>query len=272
MKISIITSTLNCREDLEVTIKSVTKQINENIEWIVIDGGSTDGTLEIIQKAYNDGIITKYISEFDRGIFSAWNKSLKILRGEWVIFVGAGDYFPSENTVDKILNVIDNSSNFNIISGVLNLIHFKTADIVSEKTFDKLKYKYGMPNIPPHPSTLIRSDLFRKFPFDENLKIAADTEQLIKIISENNVLLTNTPILSMKLGGVSTNPANALRVYKENLIVANKLQLKIPFNIKILYFSKAVVFTFIFKLLGFKLGLKFVDLIRVVFGRRKYWT
>lgn len=100
-KVSVITVCYNCKNDIEPTILSVIGQTYLNIEYIIIDGGSTDGTLEIINK-YMDKI-NVLISESDQGIFDAMNKGLKHATGTWVNFMNAGDKFYDTETVKKVL-------------------------------------------------------------------------------------------------------------------------------------------------------------------------
>jgi glycosyltransferase involved in cell wall biosynthesis len=95
MKITIITSTLNCRNDIVLTSKSIGSQTYSNIEWIVIDGGSTDGTIDLLS---NDDKVTYWVSEKDGGIYSALNKGIGQSNGDWIIFMGAGDIFYSNKT------------------------------------------------------------------------------------------------------------------------------------------------------------------------------
>ena len=103
--ISIITAVLNGDKTLERTIQSVIDQDYKNIEYIIIDGGSTDGTLDIIKKY--DHAIDYWMSEPDEGIYDAFNKGIQISSGEWIYFLGADDYFVDQNvlntTVHKLL-------------------------------------------------------------------------------------------------------------------------------------------------------------------------
>ena len=92
--ISIITVVLNRRDTIQRTISSVVPQLSNNVEYIVIDGGSSDGTLDIIKQ--QDGYITYWVSEPDRGIYDAWNKGIAVARGKYIAFVGADDHLEAE--------------------------------------------------------------------------------------------------------------------------------------------------------------------------------
>ncbi|MBR1543000.1 MAG: glycosyltransferase [Bacteroidaceae bacterium] len=100
-KISVITVCLNCAEKLERTIQSVIKQTYTDLEYIIVDGGSQDDTINIIKKYQLK--ITKWISEKDDGIYDAMNKGIKMASGEWVNFMNAGDVFVNNDVLENIL-------------------------------------------------------------------------------------------------------------------------------------------------------------------------
>lgn len=98
--VTVITVVYNAKELLEETILSVLNQTYSNIEYIIVDGGSTDGTLDIIKK-YQDKI-SKYISEPDQGIYDAMNKGMSLSKGQWLNFMNAGDSFYSNDVLQKV--------------------------------------------------------------------------------------------------------------------------------------------------------------------------
>ena len=104
MKITIITVCYNADKVIEKTIQSVQKQTYSNIEYIVIDGGSSDRTLDIIMKY--EKCISNWISEPDKGVFDAMNKGLDRANGDYVIFMNAGDYFADADVIEKVCNYI----------------------------------------------------------------------------------------------------------------------------------------------------------------------
>lgn len=120
MKISVITVCYNCQFDLEKTILSVINQSYKNIEYIIIDGGSTDKTLDVIKK-YIDKI-TYWVSEPDKGIYDAMNKGIRKATGDWINFMNAGDCFASPDVIAKLFscNIIPNDIKF--IYGDINFI------------------------------------------------------------------------------------------------------------------------------------------------------
>lgn len=101
-KITVVTVCFNAAETIEKTILSVVGQTYDNIEYLIIDGGSKDDTLEIIKKYENN--ISKWISEPDKGIYDAMNKAIKMATGEWINFMNAGDCFAADDVLEKIFN------------------------------------------------------------------------------------------------------------------------------------------------------------------------
>ena len=102
--ITIVTATYNAGRTLETCIKSVLSQKADDIEYIIVDGASTDNTVSIVEKYKSD--IDIFISEPDKGVYDAWNKALRVCHGEWIVFLGADDYY-AEGSLDKYIHFIE---------------------------------------------------------------------------------------------------------------------------------------------------------------------
>ena len=113
LKISVITVSYNAAQTIEETLFSVCNQSYLNVEYIIIDGGSTDGTCEIIEKYRNK--IGYFISEPDNGIYDAMNKGLKIATGDYVIFLGADDHFISLSVLEEVVEEMEKTNKTNIV-------------------------------------------------------------------------------------------------------------------------------------------------------------
>lgn len=164
--ISIITVVYNAVTTIEETILSVINQTYNNIEYIIIDGGSQDGTIDIIKKYANR--ITYWISEPDKGIYNAMNKGIEIANGEWIIFMNSGDTFYSSTVIADIIKSINND--VDVIYGNTNLIYKDEAIIDKPQAF--VSENDYMPFC--HQSSIIKAELIKKYKFDEKYKICAD--------------------------------------------------------------------------------------------------
>jgi len=168
--ISIITVVRNGEKYLEQSILSVLNQTYKNIEYILIDGSSTDGTLDIIRR-YDDQI-AYWMSEPDGGIYDAMNKGSCTASGDYAIFLNSDDYLYDENSIKETLHLgLDGDKEPLLIVG-------KIAYAVKDKLFPEWIYPVNEMQIyrdnPPHPGTLIASAIYKQIPYNHSLKFAGD--------------------------------------------------------------------------------------------------
>ena len=164
--ISVVTVSYNAVTTIEKTILSVINQNYSNIEYIVIDGGSIDGTVDIIKK-YADKI-TYWVSEPDKGIYDAMNKGIIVATGEWINFMNTGDTFYNENVFSEIFEL--NSYTEDVISGCAQLANHKIWKPLDSKKMTLMDfYISGF----CHQATFIKKKFFRDLLYDEKLKIVA---------------------------------------------------------------------------------------------------
>ena len=237
LRITIITSTYNCGYDFCKTEESIKNQTYNNIQWIVIDGNSNKSTLEHIQK-YTD-IIDYFLCESDQGIYDAWNKALPHITGDWVIFMGAGDTFYENNTLVKIINVMREKDNATTIYGD---VYFGEKDnIVGIYGEIKKKWECGRPALPPHQGTFQHSSLFKDNVncFDTKLKIAADSDFLIRTIDPDKIHYVNFPVSIMDASGISSNESNKELVKKEiaYILAKNKISMPLSYKVKFIFYN-----------------------------------
>ncbi len=166
VKLSIITVVYNGVKEIEKTILNILDQGYPNIEYIVMDGGSHDGTTDIIEK-YKDRI-AHYISEKDSGIYDAMNKATKLVSGDWVNFMHCGDTFYSNNTVQEIFE--KDTSRFDIIYGDYVADYLKNGRRLIKATFPQAPHQMVL----SHQSVFARTSSLHLFPFDTTLTISAD--------------------------------------------------------------------------------------------------
>ena len=179
MLISIITVTYNNMKGLESTIKSVDSQTNKNFEFIIVDGASSDGSLELIKKY--DGVITRWVSEPDSGIYNAMNKGVKMATGEYCLFMNSGDLLYSSTTMEEL---ISQNLDADFVEGRIAFGNSpgKYSNPPEKRTL--WSYIYGFNNC--HQASLISRELLLRIPYDESYKIAADLKFNMEAIICNN--------------------------------------------------------------------------------------
>jgi len=197
-KYSIITVCLNAITHIHRTAESLTQQNYTNFEWIVIDGGSTDGTLDILEE-YKD-LISVLVSEPDKGIYDAMNKGILHAKGQDLLFLNAGDslYDP------KTLSSLDRSSNFELIVGNLFLTQTRTV----RESPQLLPRDFLLKVMLPHQATFFNRDIFDKYGyFDTSYRIAGDYEMFSRLIQKYKVSYTHVPdiIANFDETGISSN-------------------------------------------------------------------
>lgn len=176
-KLSIITINYNNRDGLRKTIESVVSQTCLDFEYVVIDGGSTDGSVDVI-KEHADRI-DYWVSEKDNGIYHAMNKGVKAAHGEYTLFLNSGDYLCDDYV---IANVFKHDLNADIVCG--NIFNDKGGGMNAP---EKVTMEYFLLGCLPHPSSFIRRDLFRVHPYDERYEIGGDWEFFLFHLIQKNV-------------------------------------------------------------------------------------
>ncbi|CAM3403222.1 glycosyltransferase family 2 protein [Aquirufa ecclesiirivi] len=203
IKVSIIISVLNAEKTIESCLESIIKQDHKNIEIIVIDGGSTDSTLHILERFAQK--IDYFLSEPDFGIYDAWNKALNQVTGDWICFIGADDVIIC-NGIIEMLKLIDEDG-INLISARVMLVNDLGEDVAEiGKSWDYLSLKRGLGIV--HCGALHHASLFQNEKFDINYKIAGDFEFLLRIGPNIKARFLNKTIVRMFNGGSSRKHVN----------------------------------------------------------------
>lgn len=217
--VSVITPVLNGRKHLEATIQSVINQRSGNIEYIIIDGGSTDGTLDIIKK-YDDRI-AYWRSEPDSGIYDAMNKGIKLARGELIGIINADDYY-RDGAIEKIVAAARREPEADVFHADMRLERADGIAVTwhSKDTFSR-RDAYHMPI--NHPTVFIRASCYAKYGvFDTRYKVAADYDLIIRYLFEHNVRFcyVKETLVVMREGGKSGN--YRLQTYRDALEILSR--------------------------------------------------
>lgn len=219
MKITIITVCYNRKGTIEKAINSVLNQNYDNIEYIIIDGNSTDGTKEIIE-SYGDRI-SQYISESDKGMYDAINKGLKLATGDVIGLMHSDDEFYDDRAVHRIVEQFEKDVTIEGVYGDgIYVSNDQEERLIRNRIggdFSLKKIKQGW--LPLHPTVYLKKTLIEKNGiYDLNFKIASDTDFLLRYLYKNNVRLSyiHAYLIKMRMGGMSTNFKRALFVLFED--------------------------------------------------------
>jgi glycosyltransferase involved in cell wall biosynthesis len=244
-KVSIITIVFNNKDNFIKTMNSVRGQSYANIEYIIVDGGSTDGTLDVIEQSGD--IITKWVSKSDKGIYDAMNKGIKMATGDYLWFLNGGDMIYSANTLNEVFASGDNAD-----------VYYGDTELVDEdgKSYGKRKLKTPPDNLTwrnmidgmviTHQSLIIKKSIV--VDYDLNFRHCADIDWTIKILkSSKKIVNTHKIISSFLLGGYSRkNTISSLmerikilsRYFNIFYVLLNHVKLAFKFLIHIIKYRK----------------------------------
>ncbi|MDD4082340.1 MAG: glycosyltransferase family 2 protein [Sphaerochaetaceae bacterium] len=214
LKVCVITVSFNASKTIEATIKSVLFQTYKNIEYIIVDGKSTDDTLKIVGKYKNK--ISKVISEKDKGLYDAMNKGVKNAKGDVVYFLNADDVLKDSKVVENIVKEFDKNTDF--VFGDVEFfysIENKYVRVSRIASIDELKKG----NMPPHQGTFAKRKLLLKYPFDSKYRSSADFNFFCNSILNGAKSKKADLIIAINtVGGVSSGSVS----YKETEIIVKK--------------------------------------------------
>jgi glycosyltransferase involved in cell wall biosynthesis len=216
MKISIITVSYNSAKTIETTFMSVLQQTYSNIEYIVIDGGSTDNTLKIAKKYCE--IITVLVSEQDNGLYDAMNKGISLATGDVIGLINSDDLFCDPDALNKVAKVFKKNKNLDSVYADLFYVSQRDINKISRRWVSGIqrKFKYGWH--PAHPTFYIKKSIYDRFGlFDLSFKLAADFEIMLRFLDKHNISTTylKEPLVKMRLGG-ETNKSFK-NIYYQNI-------------------------------------------------------
>ena len=237
-KVTIITATYNSAKTLRKTILSILEQDYFNIEYIIIDGGSTDNTIDIINnfiQLFNGRL--KYISENDNGIYDAWNKGLKISSGEWISFLGSDDYY-TKDAISSYIKFINFNPTSNFVSSKCMLI---TSDYKNIRTYGSMwTNKMNSYCTIAHVGSFHKKNLFKYCNFNTEYKVTGDYDFLLK--HRNIIIPFYFPKITAYVMNTGVSGRNIFFVSKERTIVKLKNRTRSKFMCYFEYFTTILKF------------------------------
>ena len=235
-KISIITVAFNSVKTIQDTIESILLQDYKNIEYIIIDAGSSDGTVEII-KSFGDKI-TYFISESDHGIYDGMNKGIKAASGDLIGILNSDDFYPNNFILSNVAKTFVNNQCDAIYGDLVYVRDYNKNKIVrywQAGDYSALKIKNGW--MLPHPTFFVKKSIYDRFGlYNTELKSAADYEMILKLLYKQNISVKYIPMIlvNMRMGGASNSSlTNRIKANKEDGLAWTKNQLNKPMFIRI---------------------------------------
>jgi GT2 family glycosyltransferase len=267
--ISVIVAVFNGRETLQGCIDSVALQTYANKELIVVDGGSTDGTINLLQES--DQKIDCWISEPDNGIYDAWNKGLQRARGEWVCFLGADDFLWDATVFEGMAKGLGKlPQSITVAYGRIMLIGMdgKTQRSLGEP-WEQVRDSFKQYMCIPHVGMMHRRSLFeRKGLFDRSFKIAGDYEFLLRELKTGNAaFLPDIIVAGQRYGGISTHADNNLRIKLEVWRAQRMHGLPLPWQAVLWEIANEYVWLALRKVLGERRARRFIGLLKGIKAR-----
>jgi glycosyltransferase involved in cell wall biosynthesis len=242
MKVSIITVVYNGSQTITDAIHSVLSQDYSDIEYIIIDGASTDGTVSLIESYQNR--ITKFISEPDRGIYDAMNKGIKLATGDIIGILNSDDFYASNTIISTVVQRFKQTKADSVFGDLVFVASDNLDKVVryySSAKFHPGQFAYGW--MPAHPTFFVKRSAYERYGlFKTDYKIAADYELLTRFLAKHKLSYSYIPkvMVKMRTGGVSTTNLKSNWILNREIVrgcAENDIQTNMP---KVLskYFTK----------------------------------
>lgn len=219
-KLSVITVVWNDRDGFQKTVSSIASQNYPDLEYIVIDGESTDGTVDVIRK--NEPCISRWISEPDKGLYDAMNKAKALAKGDWALFLNAGDTFPTTDTLRRVMTPVP-ARNVIIFGNVL-LSYGNLAWQRPPRKNNKAILFNGY--IPHHQTILYPRCFFKNEDYDIQFRVVADADYTTRAIKKYTREHRDVDLVSSTLGGFTFTMyrecKGAMKMYRERLQYSKK--------------------------------------------------
>jgi glycosyltransferase involved in cell wall biosynthesis len=243
LKVSIITVCFNSESTIRDTLNSVRSQSYENIEHIVVDGGSSDHTIDIVTE-YREWL-GPVVSEPDKGLYDAMNKGISMASGDIIGILNSDDFYESKDVIEVVVAAFLSDSDLDILFGDVVFVNSEDLDTITRfyraGHFRPWKLRFGW--MPPHPATFVTKAVYEKHgEYRLDMKISADYEMFVRWFSKAKLkyIWVDRVIVRMRAGGVSTGGLKnswtlnkeIVRACKENGLYTNLMLVltKIPFK------------------------------------------
>jgi len=273
--VSVIIAVFNGVATLQHCIDSVARQTYPQKELIIIDGGSNDGTVELLEA--NNHKISYWISEPDRGIYHAWNKALRKANGEWLCFLGADDYFWNEHVLANMAGKLEKlPPDIRVAYAQIMLVGRQGEQLYPiGEPWEQVRSRFQSCMCIPHPGTMHRRTLFERHgTFDDSFQIAGDYEMLLRELKTADAAFVPDVIaVGMRQGaGKSSYPAAALLSLNETRRAQRLHGQRFPSLSWVMLWIKVCLRMVVWRIVGEEMARKAFDLGRRLMGQPDHWT
>ncbi len=272
--ISVIVSVFNGVATLQQCIDSVARQTYVAKELIVIDGGSTDGTREVLDR--NASKLAYWMSEPDRGIYHAWNKGLAHAKGDWVCFLGADDYLWAPDALERLAPVLARAyPPVRVVYGQVAVVNERGAEMArAGEDWRSAKRRFRQIMCLPHTGLMHHRSLFDvQGRFDESYRIGGDYEMLLRELRGGEAqFVPGLVVAGMRHGGISSDPAGSLEILREFRRAQRAHGLPRAGRHWIAAYARAHLRVWLWHLLGKRIAARVFDYGRLISGKCAYWT
>lgn len=272
--ITVIVALLNNAGTIQQCIDSVSSQTYPRTELIIMDGGSTDGCVEILQA--NQQRIAYWESSPDRGVYHAWNKALQHATGDWICFLGADDYFWDKHVLELMAgHVAAAYPTYRVVYGRLAIVNVggEYIYVIGEPWQEVEKMFLQLMSI-PHVGTMHHRSLFEDHGrFDESFRISGDYEFLRRELRTGRALFVpDVVVAAMRQGGISSDPRHAFLQLSEARRARAKQGDHSLGRHWVMAYIRILLRTILWRLAGEHVARKALDLARRVMGKPAHWT
>lgn len=223
LKLSVITVCYNAEESIEKTMLSVLSQSYTNIEYLIIDGKSTDGTTEIVEEYQKEYANIRLISEKDTGIYNAMNKGASFAKGDYIYFLNSGDLFPNQETTAQVMKKLEECS-VDILYGDIDVDYGTSREKISyagKRRLKKLWIALGITVC--HQALFVKTSLLKENRFDESFLLWADQEWMMRLLKKGVTAETIELTVCIYDGfGASSQTVNLEKVFEESDRITQK--------------------------------------------------
>jgi glycosyltransferase involved in cell wall biosynthesis len=274
-EVSVVIGVRNGAATLRHCLDSIESQDFAPRETIVVDGASTDGTRELLQASAEEGRLTRFLSEPDRGLYEAWNKGIRLSRGEWICFLGCDDAFHDASALRHLVDAARSAPQPpRIVYGLVNRVTAsgKVAEVWGGPWTEwKARSLAGF--MVPHPGTLHHRSIFEERGlFDESYRVAGDYERFLREVLVRDPVFVDRVVVDMRFGGMSSRPTAIYETLQEvqRARAAHGLHDK-PLRLR-QALAAAWIGAWIQRLFGDRAYRVSADLYRMVRGLPRIWT